>query len=57
MAKLTQRQEKFCREYVVSYNATQAAIKAGYSEKTARSMGSENLTKPDILARVRELQG
>ena len=56
MAKLTQRQEKFCREYVVSYNATQAAIKAGYSEKTARSMGSENLTKPDILARVRELQ-
>ena len=54
--KLTDRQERFCREYIIDYNATDAAIRAGYSEKTARSIGSENLTKPDILARVRELQ-
>lgn len=54
--KLTDRQELFCREYVIDYNATQAAIRAGYSKKTARSVGSENLTKPDILARVRALQ-
>ena len=54
--KLTPRQDLFCREYLVDYNATQAAIRAGYSEKTARSTASENLTKPDILARVRELQ-
>lgn len=54
--RLTERQERFCREYVVDYNATQAAIRAGYSKKTARSVGSENLTKPDILARVRAIQ-
>ncbi len=54
--KLTGRQEKFCREYVIDYNATQAAIRAGYSEKTAGSTGAENLKKPNILARVRELQ-
>ncbi len=54
--KLTDRQERFCREYILDYNATQAAIRAGYSEKTAKSIGSENLTKPDLLARVRELQ-
>ena len=54
--KLTDRQEKFCREYILDYNATKAAIRAGYSEKTAKSIGSENLTKPDLLARVRELQ-
>lgn len=54
--KLNERQEKFCREYIIDYNATQAAIRAGYSQKSARSQGSENLTKPDILARVREIQ-
>ncbi len=54
--KLTDRQETFCKEYIIDYNATQAAIRAGYSKKTARSVGSENLTKPDILARVRALQ-
>lgn len=54
--KLTARQERFCREYIIDYNATKAAVRAGYSEKTAKSIGSENLTKPDILARVRELQ-
>ena len=53
---LNDRQERFCREYMQDYNATQAAIRAGYSEKTARAIASENLTKPAILARVRELQ-
>lgn len=54
--KLTARQERFCREYIIDYNATKAAVRAGYSEKTAYSIGSENLKKPEILARVRELQ-
>lgn len=46
--KLTPKQQAFCDYYIASGNATEAAIKAGYSEKTARSVGSENLTKPDI---------
>ena len=46
---LTDKQEMFCREYLVDLNATQAAIRAGYSDKTARSVGNENLTKPDIV--------
>ena len=41
---------------MVDLCATQAAIRAGYSERTARSVGSENLTKPDIQARIAELQ-
>lgn len=41
-------QEVFAREYLYDLNATQAAIRAGYSFKTARAIGSENLTKPDI---------
>ncbi|MER8532102.1 terminase small subunit [Mesorhizobium sp. M1005] len=45
---LTDKQKRFVDEYLVDLNATQAAIRAGYSEKTARSVGSENLTKPDI---------
>ncbi|MEQ5179127.1 terminase small subunit [Proteus genomosp. 6] len=52
---LTDKQEMFCREYLVDLNATQAAIRAGYSEKTARSVGNENLTKPDIEKRIQEL--
>lgn len=46
--KLTPKQKIFCEEYIISHNATQAAIKAGYSKKTARKIGQENLTKPDI---------
>ena len=46
--KLTAKQEMFCREYLVDLNATQAAIRAGYSEKTAKEIGCENLTKPNI---------
>ena len=53
---LTPKQEEFCRQFVVDLCATQAAQRAGYSERTARSVGSENLTKPDIQARIAELQ-
>lgn len=42
------RQQKFCDYYLQSGNATEAAKKAGYSERTARAIGAENLTKPDI---------
>lgn len=46
--KLTAKQEMFCLEYLIDLNATQAAIRAGYSEKTAQQVGSENLSKPVI---------
>ena len=42
------RQKRFVDEYLVDFNATQAAIRAGYSKKTAHSIGSENLRKPEI---------
>lgn len=45
---LTVKQKKFADEYIITGNATESAIKAGYSKKTARSIGQENLTKPDI---------
>lgn len=50
--KLTIKQKKFADEYVKTGNATQAAIKAGYKEKTARFIGAENLTKPNIKAYI-----
>jgi phage terminase small subunit len=53
--KITEKQAAFCREYLVDLNATQAAIRAGYSEKTAKSIGQENLTKPDVQAEVQRL--
>jgi phage terminase small subunit len=49
---LTDKQERFCEEYLVDLNATQAAIRAGYSPKTARRIGSLNTTKVDISARI-----
>lgn len=48
MAKLTDKQRRFCEEYLKDFNATQAAIRAGYSEGTANVIGSENLAKPYI---------
>lgn len=48
--KLTPKQQRFCDEYLISFNATDAAIKAGYSKKTSYSIGQENLKKPEILA-------
>lgn len=54
LSKLTLKQKRFADEYLISANATAAAIKAGYSKKTARSIGQENLTKPDIKAYIDE---
>lgn len=49
---MTQKQKRFCEEYLVDLNATQAAIRAGYSPDTAYSIGAENLKKPEIRARI-----
>lgn len=46
--KLTAKQQRFCDEYLIDLNATQAAIRAGYSKKTAYAIGEENLKKPDL---------
>ncbi|HBI2170509.1 TPA: terminase small subunit [Listeria monocytogenes] len=46
--ELTQKQKRFCDEYLIDLNATQAAIRAGYSKKTARAIANENFTKPYI---------
>jgi phage terminase small subunit len=56
MAKLTSRQQAFCEEYLIDLNALQAAIRAGYSEKTAKQIGSENLSKPDVAKYIAELK-
>ena len=56
MAKLTAKQQAFCEEYMIDLNATQACIRAGYSESTAKEMGYENLTKPHIAEVIGELQ-
>ena len=52
--KLTLKQQRFADEYIISGNATQAAIKAGYSKRTANRMASENLAKPVIKAYIDE---
>jgi phage terminase small subunit len=56
MAKLTAKQELFCLEYLIDLNATQAAIRAGYSEKTAKDIACENLAKPNLQSRIAELK-
>lgn len=48
VAKMTAKQQRFCDEYLIDLNATQAAIRAGYSERTAYSTAAENMTKPVI---------
>jgi phage terminase small subunit len=53
-AAMTPKQKLFCQEYLVDLNATQAAIRAGYSEKTANRMGAENLSKPVIAEAIKE---
>ncbi len=50
--KLTAKQQRFCDEYLIDLNATQAAIRAGYSKKTARVIGSENLIKPAVKSYI-----
>jgi phage terminase small subunit len=51
-ASLNPKQERFAQEYIIDYNATQAAIRAGYSEKTAGSQAHDLLKKPEIQAAV-----
>lgn len=53
---LTKKQEKFVKEYLVDLNATQAAIRAGYSKKTAAETGYENLMKPHIASAIEKQQ-
>uniref|UniRef100_UPI003FEE3DAB terminase small subunit n=1 Tax=Lachnospira eligens TaxID=39485 RepID=UPI003FEE3DAB len=53
---LTPKQKKFSDEYLIDLNATQAAIRAGYSEKTAYSIGIENLRKPEIKKYIEKRQ-
>lgn len=52
--KLTPKQKAFADYYIECGNATEAAKKAGYSEKTARQIGTENLAKPSISAYIAE---
>lgn len=54
MAKLTAKQERFVEEYLVDLNATQAAIRAGYSAESAGTIATENMQKPTIRARIDE---
>ena len=55
--KMTAKQRKFVAEYVKCGNATQSAIKAGYSKKTAKQAGTENLAKPILKAAIeKEMQ-
>lgn len=56
MSELTAKQEQFCREYLIDLNATQAAIRAGYSVDTAKQIGYDNFTKPYIAERIAELK-
>lgn len=53
---LNPKQRTFCIEYIKDHNATQAAIRAGYAEKTAYSIGSENLRKPEIVDFIADLE-
>lgn len=55
MPKLTEKQKRFCEEYLIDLNATQAAIRAGYSKRTARSQGQRMLTHVDIQMHLKEL--
>ena len=54
---MTPKQKKFCEYFLQTGNATESAKKAGYSEKTAKTIGSENLTKPDIIQYISERTG
>lgn len=54
LPKLTPKQAAFVHEYLIDLNATQAAIRAGYKEKNARTIAAENLAKPDIQKAIQE---
>ena len=53
---LNEKQKQFCEEYIIDLNGTQAAIRAGYSKKTARAIANELLTKLDIKEYICELK-
>jgi len=53
---MTKKMKVFCEEYVKHWNATKAALNAGYSKKTAYSIGHENLKKPEIVQHIEELK-
>lgn len=52
--KLTLKQQRFADEYIISGNATQAALKAGYAERSAYRMGADNLRKPQVKSYIDE---
>lgn len=52
LVALTEKQKRFIEEYLIDLNATQAAIRAGYSTDTAYSIGNENLKKPEVRTRI-----
>lgn len=54
LAGLTEKQRRFCDEYLIDLNATQAAIRAGYSPKTAAAIAAENLTKPKVTENIKK---
>lgn len=54
MAEMTAKQQRFCDEYLIDLNATQAAIRAGYSEKNARVIAAQNLAKLNIQEYISE---
>lgn len=53
---LTDKQERFCQEYLIDLNGTQAAIRAGYSENSAKEEASRQLTKANVQERIKVLQ-
>ena len=53
---MTPKQLRFCQEYVIDLNGSQAAIRAGYSEKTANRIANQNLSKPDIQENIQKAQ-
>lgn len=56
MAKLTAKQDRFCDEYLIDCNGTQAAIRSGYSERTANRIASQLLAKREIQEAISERQ-
>lgn len=54
--KLTEKQRRFCLEFIVDGNGTQAAIRAGYSKRTSKTIASENLTKPIVIDYLNKLR-
>ena len=55
MSELEEKQKMFCKEYLVDFNGTQAAIRAGYSKKTANEQASRLLTKVNVQKYLKQL--